>query len=264
MEAEVAPGSQPVVSAPAAWTGPGPRFSLGTVLSQTLAIWRSHPVPLLAVALVGEVPTVLVTLMQAGAAGAPVAPRSQLGATVALGFASILATSILTFAALEALAEKPVRLSAIVSTGLRRFGRVLGVSLMTGIMIGLSALALLVPGFMVASSLWVAVPATLAEPDDDRSPIERSRQLTKGHRWTTFLAMVVFLILTYVTYFVLAAGVGFMHATGGAMGLVALALTGTVSAVAGGLYATAPAVAFQQLRALKEGSDTTRLARVFE
>jgi hypothetical protein len=75
----------------------------------------------------------------------------------------------------------------------KRAGALLGVSLLTGIGVGLGLFLLVVPGLILFTRWSLAVPAVMLE---GRSPIDamrRSRELVKGHGWPVF---AVFLTVT--------------------------------------------------------------------
>jgi hypothetical protein len=233
-------------------------------MARTFEVWKRHPVPFIVAAILLDAPSVAVSYLQGSAAGRQEALVSSSVVLIVSGLGTLILTGALTFGTLESLAGRPVRLAAMLTTGLRRSGRVLAVSFLTGIIIGVTFLLLVVPGLMSMSALWLAVPAAIGEPDADASPIERSRGLSKGHRWTLFFSLVLFLLLSFVAYFVLRFSNALVARGAGVGAAVALVFAVASSALASGLYATAPAVAFHDLRALKEGGDSSTLAKVFE
>lgn len=241
---------------------PPSRFGVGTVMARTFEVWRKNPIPFVVAALVMDAPSTLATVLQnvREARGEP-----QGSAAVLSLLGTTLLTGMLTFGTLESLAGRPVRLGDMFSIGLRRFRRVIWIGLSTSFLILVALLALVVPGLMVMSALWLAIPAAIAEPDAELSPLQRSRRLTDGNRWPIFAALLLFIVLALVAYSGVVLATELLTRYGGGAGaMVAIAVTTAVSAVASGLHATAPAVAFHQLRALKEGGDTRTLARVFE
>jgi hypothetical protein len=246
------------------WPGDAAHVNVGTVLARTMRLWRKHALPFTVAAFVLELPATWFEYASAAAEarGAQVRP---LAGSLPTSLAFLLLSAMLTAGALESLAGRPVRLSAMLSTGLRRFGRVFGVSLVTSILVGLATLLLVVPGLMVLSALWLAIPAAIAEPDGARSAVQRSRELTKGHRWTTFLTFAILIGMNVAAAIALSAAAELAPLQAGAPFATVAAFAGTaLSAVTSGLWATAPAVAFHDLRALKESGSASTLASVFE
>jgi hypothetical protein len=260
LDTNATPGPPP--AAPR-WAGDVARVSVGTVLGRTMGLWRKHALPFVVAAFVLELPSTFFEYARV-AAEARGAPRPFAGA-LPTSLAFLLLTAMLTAGALESLTGRPVRLSAMLSTGLNRFGRLLGVSLLTSVVIGLATVLLVVPGLMALSALWLAIPAAVAEPVGVLSSVQRSRELTKGHRWTIFLTFAILVGMNVGAAIALSAAAELAPFQSGAPAAAFAALAGTaLAAVTSGLWATAPAVAFHDLRALKEGGDASALSRVFE
>ena len=63
-----------------------------------------------------------------------------------------------------------------------RFFPVLGVAICFGLAVGFASILLLVPGLMVLSAFYVALPACVMERTGPIESLSRSGELTKGHR----------------------------------------------------------------------------------
>jgi hypothetical protein len=246
------------------WIAPEePRFTVGSIVGRTFSVWKQNFGVFAAVSLLLQAPMLINALF------ADPRPRRELsGGQVVMTFVgyflTLVLTGALTFGVLQAFAGKSVEFGGMLRTGFGKSWRIFVVSFGVGIFTILGALALFVGAFVVMCALWVAVPAAVAEPDSAESALKRSRDLTKGHRLTIFLTLLIFMLLTMSVAMVL----GFVGASalrdGTAMPKVFMVGAQVFSLVLGGLGATAPAVAYHDLRVLKEGASTAELAAVFE
>jgi hypothetical protein len=145
----------------------------------------------------------------------------------------------------------------MIARGIGAMGKVLLTSLGVGLMAGVATMFLIVPGVIVWCGLFVAVPVAVMEPG--QGGIDRSWELTKGHRWS-ILAVLAALMLVG-----LAAGAGagliLFRALGPRFGPLFVDI---IVVVAGSIGSIAPAVTYADLRAEKEGVNTDDLVAVFE
>ena len=82
-------------------------------------------------------------------------------------------------------------------------GRVLYLALImigTWIGIGVGLVLLILPGIYLALMWALTVPVAVLEDKGLRDSVERSAQLTKGHRGRVFVVYLLFVILTYAVY----------------------------------------------------------------
>jgi len=111
---------------------------------------------------------------------------------------SLVGTAVVQGALIEAVdQERTQRSGSVFRAAWQRGGALLGVSLLTGIGVGVGLFLLVVPGLILFTRWSLAVPAVMLE---GRSPVEamrRSRELVKGHGWPVF---VVFLTVTAVAF----------------------------------------------------------------
>lgn len=71
------------------------------------------------------------------------------------------------------------------------FWPLVGITLAVGALTGVGFILCLVPGFIAIATYAVAFPALMIEGRQAVSPINRSRQLTKGHRGKVLLTVLV-------------------------------------------------------------------------
>jgi MFS family permease len=154
-----------------------------------------------------------------------------------------------------------------VSTALRAAGRQLGwvilASFLRGLLIMLGWIILIVPGIMVWLAFCLTLPACVAEKRNAIEAMNRSRDLTRGHRWSLFLLFVVLVVVAAIPSFV-ATAVGTLAAF--AAPGVGVIIRAGLNAVVGGFSATLIAAgigcAYVELRTLKEGGGA-KVAEVF-
>jgi hypothetical protein len=68
----------------------------------------------------------------------------------------------------------------------KRAGGLLGVSLLTGIGVGVGLFLLVIPGLILFTRWSLAVPAVMLEGRSPRDAMRRSSELVKGHGWKVF------------------------------------------------------------------------------
>jgi hypothetical protein len=84
-----------------------------------------------------------------------------------------------------------------------RFGALLGVSLLTGLGVGVGALFLIVPGIVLFTRWSLAVPVVMLEGLGPRAAMRRSRELVRGHFWGVLTVLVNAAVRTGIAALVL-------------------------------------------------------------
>lgn len=184
---------------------------------------------------------------------------------VVMGALVTVHMAALTYGAIQSLGEREVRLGELLAVGLRRALPVLGAGLLAYLLFALGLVLLIVPGLILLCALAVIVPTVVIERTGPIASIKRSFQLTKGRRLAIFAAFfVLFLSFTGISLVgnLVVPIVG--AKLGGAAVALAMVVTFAVNAVFGSIPTIAPAVAYHDLRAEKEGVGTADLAKVFE
>jgi hypothetical protein len=100
--------------------------------------------------------------------------------------------------------DRSVTLGDAFSFAFRRFGPLLGTSILAGLTIGLGFLLCMVPGILFA--IWYAFVAqvVVVEGLSGGAAMTRSKDLTEGYRGRVFGLLALILVINYI--FVLAAG----------------------------------------------------------
>jgi hypothetical protein len=202
------PGSEPGDRIPAR--------GLGEILAAALEIYRKNAQQLILIVAIIVVPLSLLSFLVSRVVLAPakkaviigrqsvevVQPRSffifLLAALVAAAI-SVIITAVLQAAILRGAAQAtigdPVDIDASYRWGLRRFGSVLLVSLMVGIVVAVGFILLVVPGIIFLVFFSVSVPALIVEDRRGTDAMRRSWELVKGHFWHVLAVVVVAAII---------------------------------------------------------------------
>jgi hypothetical protein len=173
-----------------------------------------------------------------------------------------LSQAMLVHGALQELRGKPVSLLRSLQVGCQRILPVIGLAICASILTALGFIVLIVPGLIVATMLFVATPVCVVErlELDPLSSMERSAQLTKGHRWKIFGLLVLAAVPTAIVGEVFdslaeIAGVGSVLAP-------ISQLIG--NAISEAVFAVVVIATYHDLRVAQEGVDTEEIAAVFE
>lgn len=184
---------------------------------------------------------------------------------------------VIVFVAISKLNGRAVETGEAVNVG-ARFGLPLfGLAIISTMGIGLGFLLLFVPGLILAVMWAVAVPALIMEKRGVFASLQRSRDLTRGHRWSIFGLLVVWFVISIIVSMIVqaisgAAGVTSTVAAameGGAARLTPMIVLATLlSSLSSGLQSVIGAAGvssiYYELRTTKEGVAPDQLAAVFD
>ncbi len=151
--------------------------------------------------------------------------------------------------------------------GVRMFLPLLGLAIVAGIGILIGFFLLIVPGVILCVLWSVAAPAVVVEKRGVFESLQRSRDLTRGHRWPVFGLLVIYAVLSWIIGAVLT---GLGMATGGSIldgapNLWVDLIAGPAVSVLSGVVASAGVAAlYYELRTAKEGAGAEILASVFD
>jgi hypothetical protein len=238
-------------------------FRAGHVFNRTFTVFSRNLLPFCLVSLIASLPNILVYAPRAGAAAQGSAAASA-GLMIFLGgvgamVLSALSQAVVLYGAFDDMRGRPVDLAQSFKVGLSRFFPVLGVAICVPLLAGLAAIALLIPGFIVLTMLFVSMPVCVVERLGPIKSMGRSARLTKGHRWKIFGLWFATIIVALIMQSVL---IGLARAIGGStLGTIALLAW---SAVFGAFNAIMAVVTYHDLRVAKEGVDTDQIASVFD
>ncbi|HEY6254879.1 MAG TPA: glycerophosphoryl diester phosphodiesterase membrane domain-containing protein [Xanthobacteraceae bacterium] len=232
-------------------------FRVGRVLGRTSSVLKRNFLIFFVVTAIATLPMYLV-LQRAVGDPLQTSQLKGLGIFVALVLTS-LSQAIVVYGAFQDMLGRRVDLGQSVQVGLRRFFPILGLAISVTLLGILGLIALLVPGLILLTRWFVAMPACVVEELGVSSSMRRSAQLTKGHRWKIFGVMLVLLIADAIANHTIDLTLSSI-----ANGYPALAGHVIWGGIWDAFYAIFAVVTYHDLRVAKEGVDTVEIAAVFE
>lgn len=251
----------------------GEDFRIGDVFGLGFSILRKHLAIILGLSALFYMPMLVFTAigfnrMGQGDIGGGLV-MNGIGTILSLVFGFILLAAV-TYATIRSLQGREVTFGGALQQGLGRFLAVLGVSIVVAIMVGIGMLLLVIPGLIIATLLYVSVPAVVVERKGVLDSLARSSGLTRGHRWKVFgIIVLLFLFNMALNLLVtlIAPAYNFSTANGTMtpeFSMLNLILTAVAGIIVYAFNAIFPAVTYYKLRTVKEGVDVDQIASVFD
>ncbi len=242
-------------------------LSTSELLDRTFHLYRNNFVVFLGIM---AIPQLIVLAIQLVGSGLELGGSVISGAllTIIGALASFIAIEVSQAATVMAVSDvhldRPVSIGSAFSASRGSIGRVVWISFVVGLAIGVAAIFLIIPGIYVALMWSMAIPVTLLEGGGLGTSTDRSKFLTKGSFGRIFvifllvgvLALVISLILQ--TVLIMIAGVisrgnpTSLLALGHAMQAIASFLS---TSLVGSLGTIALTLVYYDLRVRKEGFD---------
>lgn len=153
------------------------------------------------------------------------------------------------------------------SVGVQNFFPLLGFAIVASVGMTLGLILLVVPGVILAVMWSVGAPVVVVEKRGVLASLQRSRELTKGYRWSVLGLLVIYLILSWI---IGAAIGGVSLATGGTFAggtpnlAVNLITQPLVNILSGVVAAAGVASLYYELRSAKEGIGSEAVAEIFD
>ncbi len=176
---------------------------------------------------------------------------------IILGFVSaIVCIGALSKNLLDSYTGHPTDWRHSLSYAWERFGSLLWLAVLTGVLVGIGFVLLVIPGVYLVVAWLVAVPALMFEGTGGFGALRRSRELVSGHWWMIFGALLAGLIIIIGISFAVSAIVGGIANSGSVNVILIL---GAISRIVSDIFtypivAAISAVAYVELRASKPGS----------
>lgn len=241
-----------------------PVFSLGSVLERGFAIYFRNIVTFSTIALLVIIPYILLLMLISQGE----IQFDQGLMTVVLLLLNLLltylATAAIAYGTFRAMQGQRASIGDCLSSGLALVFPVLGVAILSAFAVLLGLFLLIVPGLIVLTMLWVAIPAMVVERPGVTRAMGRSADLTKGYRWRVFGIIVILMLINAASGMIVNAP----FAAGGAQTLSSMAwnagLSGFLAAFQTALAAVMATVVYHDLRVAKEGIGVGDIARVFD
>ncbi|TDJ55075.1 MAG: hypothetical protein E2O47_04950 [Gemmatimonadetes bacterium] len=184
---------------------------------------------------------------------------------------SAIGTAAAVFIVSDSYLGRPVDPWDALSRAVPYIARIVVLSILTTLVVGLGFIFFLVPGVIFLSALVISTQALVLE--ENRSPIEamgRSWQLTKGFRWKVLALVVVTAIIVFIPSIALVSVASFLATepavlTDLSIGWsLALVLGAVVQLLLYPLMYSVLTVLYYDLRVRKEGFDLEVLAQALE
>ena len=231
----------------------------GSILSRSFGLFGAGFVPFISISLLVHSPLLLWNLGRAATGNANPAAE-LLEAFLSNLLLAPLASAALIYGVFRSLRGEGSTIGECLRVGLSRWISVLILALLVGLAVFGATLAFIIPGLVVASGLFVAVPALVVEELPIGPSFGRSWQLTKDYKFTLFGVLLLLGVLGWTIGAILGLLTAGAEALAPVISFIGLLLTVALSTV----QAIAAAVAYHDLRVHKEGLDEEELASVFE
>jgi len=160
-------------------------LSLGQLLDQTFNIYRANFVLFIGIS---AIPNLALLAAQLGFSGIISVDRKEAGivtvivgllALVASIFVAALVTAATTLGVSDIYLDRPTTIMSCFSRVARKAPRVVFVSFIVGLIVGLGTLLCIIPGIYWAGVYGIAVPAAVLEDISGSQAISRSKDLTR-------------------------------------------------------------------------------------
>jgi hypothetical protein len=232
-------------------------FRIGRVFSRTFTLLsRNFPIYFV-IAAVGSVPGLLLENSNALGFDHP-ALTGMIAGLLMLVLAPLTQATVL-HVAFQDMGGRPVNLTEAIRGAFGRFLPLIGLAICIGFAIMVGLLLLIVPGLILITMWYVAYSACVVERRGVFASMERSSELTKGHRWAIFGTWLLLAIAGAILGAMVSALIGLTGSSG-------LAMAGSLawSALANAFGIIFGVCVYHDLRVAKEGIDTRHIAAVFE
>jgi hypothetical protein len=243
--------------------GSAQRLDIGQALQEVLGVLTRNvgPFALMGVCLAG-LPVAAIDLGNALGAQKPVFLLFTLVGLIASFVTRAILAGAVIFRTARDMAGESTSVGESFAAGRRRWGAMLALMIVTGLLTGLGLLLLVVPGIYFALQWAVAGPALALSGRGSADAREESARLTQGRRW----AMLLFYLIVIAT---LLCGIGLLIVVESALSLVAPSVLVTVlfdplsNVLIDIVLPVAATVLYRRLREDADGAPTAALAEVF-
>jgi len=239
-------------------------LSLGEVLDVSFGLYRSLFAPLLVIAVICQsLPMALgVYIGASGALFVNLALSLVYGVlAVILGSLGVAAS---TFVVSDAYLGRETSASVALHRAVSLLGRLVVISLLSSLLIGIGFMLLIVPGVILLSGLILStVVAVLETTPSATAAMGRSWELTGGFRGKVLLTLLVAFLLLLVPSIALG-GIGAVFGAEGPFALLLLALESILQIFIYPFVYVVMTVLYYDLRVRKEGFDLELLASALQ
>src|SRR6185312_1231511 len=240
--------------------GRGWSWSIGSALEAAASVLLRQFVPFAITALIAGFPNVVYWYLIGRGTSLSVLTITGMVSVVVNTAAMIFVIQTLTYGTVQALRGRRVSIGDCLIQGGRRLpvGIVIGFLAYVGIVLG--AVLLIIPGIILFTMWSVALPANTVERTGILASLSRSQELTRGRRWRVFGTILVPILLSAVTSWILLGIFGFRAVGLQTFQIVSWLVHGVEQAFSVCVFATL----YYYLRRDKEGVDIEQIAAVFD
>jgi len=189
----------------------GEQFRIGVVLGQSSKILVKNIVPFGLLYLAVNAPSSLYALRLAGSIDADNDPGVRL-LGLAEAFIGLIAAAAITYATVQELRGRRVGFGEFFGRGLAQAGAAIRVALLSGLLLVLAFIALVIPGLVLYTMWWVAIPVAVIERPGAVASLRRSASLTAGNRWRVFGVVLCFFVASILVGLLLGMLIGILVA----------------------------------------------------
>lgn len=235
-------------------------WSIGSALEAAATTLLKHFVPFVVTALIASLPNVVYWfLIGRGAALSYLTITGAVSLVInTVGLIFVIQT--LTYGTVQALRGRSVSIGDCLLQGARRLPVGIAVGFLAYIGIVFGTVLLIVPGAILFTMWSVALPANTVERTGVLASLARSRDLTRGRRWRVFGTIVIPLLISLLTSWILIGIFGMRGITSPTFQLVSWVVHAIEQAFSVCVFATL----YYYLRRDKEGVDIEQIASVFD
>lgn len=248
----------------------GPGFDLGRVIQKTFTVIANRwKILLPASAILVGIPSVVAGFGQSTLLTSESFPSllAMMVGGLLTWIGGILLQGTVVKVAVDSLHGKTSRFGDVLQVGVGKFLPLLGLAIIMGVSIGLGMILFLVPGLILAVLWAVAAPGVVVERRDIFQALQRSRDLTQGHRWSVFGLLIIYFVVSMIIGMAAGALSVAMGGTFSAIGSTpAIGMTvGPLTNIITGVVSSAGVAAmYHELRVAKDGSAAEDVASVFD
>lgn len=171
-------------------------------------------------------------------------------------------TVVVSLILADQLGDTPVLQGSII-VALAALLPAIALKILVWLALGVASLFFIVPALLLAVRWFVALPALVAEQAGVLGSLARSRDLTRGARWSIF-ALIALIGALYLVLAGALAPLGLIVGTGNVpMTIVAAIAQQCFAGLASIVWTAALVSTFLELREIREGKPAGRLAEVF-
>lgn len=245
-------------------------LSLGQLLDETFNLYRRNFLLFVGISAIPNL-ALLVVQFAVNIAGSNTREIVQLSSSLSSLVSSLFVVPIVTAATTLAVSdlylENPTSIGGCFSRLSGKIGRVIYVSFITGLIIGVGAIFCIVPGIYLAGRYGVATPAVVLENISGNNALSRSGELTKDSIGRVILVYFLTAIFVFAMAVALVAGVeavSLFHEGSIAKDVLEDIVTNLANILFTPITAIALALVYYDQRVRKEAFDIEHMMRLMD